>query len=726
MDRDVHRSATGVFRVVSVALSAAGLSPGEVGVGIMITHNPLHGSGQADFPHPALALGDNAHAAQGLGMTDDRYGQPAVDKAPHAIPKDAAILATPRQRTMPEPSHLESKKSQRRVVHGHPIIPEVSTHHRLQPLALFGDGFMHAPLKLGFHRVQLRLQPFADRLPQHRVHSVAPLLHADMREAEKAECLGLPFSTPLPVVDRKRTKFQQPRFLGMQCQVELPHSLGEFRPELFGIRFALESNHDIVSESHHDDITVRPLSTPRLDPQVEHIMKIDVRQKRRCTSALRRSFPHPYSFPILQHAGVQPLLDQPHDAPICNPVLDELHQPFVGTPIEKTFNVKIEHPVHFSRQQSRVERIQRLMLASPWPEPVRKTEKIRFVYGVHHLDRCTLDDFVFQRCHSERSLPPVGLGDIHPTHRLRSVRSSLQPFGKVLEIPLQLLAVVPPRLPVHTRRRFPLQTEVSHAQRFQFVDVVQECCEPQLLILLRSLTYPLQLTGRVFPARCPGRVLLWQVPFGQPPSLHPLRRRLSGLVRGLLRYYRAVRLPRSVRHRRASLDFPMRPEATAALGGRGISRFPREVSAYVHGVSDRAGLWHTSRYRCTRWGLPLLLTASASRSEFLTRLNTRPARSPVNASTPPLRAAPHDSGPMWVADPLSYDFFIHYTSPVLTGAQGELNMSTTLSPTADPKEFLRDIAVDLPGRLPIARYAPIPLRLIVGFGFMEHGLAKLS
>jgi len=177
-------------------------------------------------------------------------------------------------------------------------------------------------------------------------------------------------------------------------------------------------------------------------------------------------------------------------------------------------------------------------------------------------------------------------------------------------------------------------------------------------------SYPLQRTRRVSPARCPGRVLLRQVPFGQTPSLRPLRNRLPGVVRGLPRYSGSVRLPRSVRHRRTSLDFPMRPKATAALGSPGISRFPNEVSAYVHGVSDRAGLKYTSRYRCTRWGLPHLLTASASRSEFLTRLNTRPVRSPVNASTPPLRAAPHDSGPMWVANPLSYDFCIHYTSPV--------------------------------------------------------------
>ena len=53
-------------------------------------------------------------------------------------------------------------------------------------------------------------------------------------------------------------------------------------------------------------------------------------------------------------------------------------------------------------------------------------------------------------------------------------------------------------------------------------------------------------------------------------------------------------------------------------------------------------------------------------------------------------------------------------------------MNTILSLAANFKECLQDIAFDLPGRFPIARWVPIPLRLIVGFGFMEHGFAKLS
>jgi RHS repeat-associated protein len=57
------------------------------------------------------------------------------------------------------------------------------------------------------------------------------------------------------------------------------------------------------------------------------------------------------------HAGVQPFLDEPHDAPVRTPVLDELHQPPVVDGIEEPTDVQVEHPVHLPRQQARVERV---------------------------------------------------------------------------------------------------------------------------------------------------------------------------------------------------------------------------------------------------------------------------------------------------------------------------------------------------------------------------------
>src|SRR5437867_492378 len=390
----------------------------------MVTHNPLYGSGQAGLPHPALTSGDNAYAAQGIRMTSAGGRQPAVDQAPHPVPKHSGFLAAPQERAMPEPTYLEPKRVQRRAVGRHSVITNVSTHDRPQPLAHFRDGVMHASFEFGLHLAQLRLQPFANRLSQNREPSITPLLPTDVGKAEEVERLRFPFSALLPVFGRERSELQQ------------------------------------------------------------------------------------------QHRN------------------------------------------------------------------------------------------------SERSFPPVALVDVRPTHRLGPIRSSLQPMGEILEIILESLAVVPPCLSVHTGRGFLLQTEVGHAQRFQVVDVVEKRREPRFLILTCCLTYPLQRTGRVRPARCPGRVLLLRVPFGQTASLRPLRRRLPSLVRGLRRYYWSVRLPVFVHHRRASLDFPMRPQTSAVCGERGISRFPCEVLPYVHGGCDRAGARGTSRYRRLGWRLPLLLTAS--------------------------------------------------------------------------------------------------------------------
>jgi hypothetical protein len=303
----------------------------------MVTHDPLHGSGRAEFPHPALTSGTNAEALQRIGMIDAQWRKPAVNEAPHTVPAHTAVLATSRQRAMPEPAHLRPEQKERRHVHRDRVVTHMASNYGAQPLAYCRDGLMHAPLDFTFDFAQLGLQPSMYRLPQHCEPSAARL-PTDMGEAEKVEGFRLPFTSLLAVSGRKAAELHQAGFLGMQLQSELAHTLREFCPEAFGIRLVLKSEHDIIGEADNNHVALRLFLTPRPDPEVEYIMEVDVGQQRRSTATLRRPLFHLYPFPIFQHARVQPFLDEPRYAPVCDPVLDKLDQPFVGDGIERTLD----------------------------------------------------------------------------------------------------------------------------------------------------------------------------------------------------------------------------------------------------------------------------------------------------------------------------------------------------------------------------------------------------
>ena len=54
-----------------------------------------------------------------------------------------------------------------------------------------------------------------------------------------------------------------------------------------------------------------------------------------------------------------------------------------------------------------------------------------------------------------------------------------------------------------------------------------------------------------------------------------------------------------------------------------------------------------------------------------------------------------------------------------------LNMESP-NHSGEHREMRRKFSFELSDRFPIARWVPISLRLMVGYGFMEHGFAKLS
>jgi hypothetical protein len=103
-------------------------------------------------------------------------------------------------------------------------------------------------------------------------------------------------------------------------------------------------------------------------------------------------------------------------------------------------------------------------------------------------------------------------------------------------------------------------------------------------------------------------------------------------------------------------------------GVDGTSRFSRVKFPCMPGVFDRAESDGCSHFAFA--GVAFRTLEQRRHSDFrpLSRLNTLPACSPVNASRAALRLPAHDSGPGWLATPYLFDSCIRDFTPVYPGA----------------------------------------------------------
>src|SRR5881409_241208 len=117
------RGRSGSLLLLRVTLSFTAprrFAPALVGVGIRVAPNPLHRSGQAALPHPALALGDDGKAHVRVGMTDASGWKPASDITRHPLPGQVMDLAASLEDAPPQPANRHAEAAERATVARHP------------------------------------------------------------------------------------------------------------------------------------------------------------------------------------------------------------------------------------------------------------------------------------------------------------------------------------------------------------------------------------------------------------------------------------------------------------------------------------------------------------------------------------------------------------------------------------------------------------------------------
>src|SRR6204780_3153108 len=159
------------------------------------------------------------------------------------------------------------------------MVTVIPTDHTLQPCAHRVDRLMHPLPQLRLNGIKRGAHPL--RYGFTPCNEMAFRCHRTVvRESKEREGLWFSFPTLLPINLRETTKLDQSRLLRMEFQREACQPFPKLSQKSLGVFALLKADHQIVSVANNYHLSARSLPAPCLNPQVEHIVQIHVRQKR--------------------------------------------------------------------------------------------------------------------------------------------------------------------------------------------------------------------------------------------------------------------------------------------------------------------------------------------------------------------------------------------------------------------------------------------------------------
>jgi len=195
--------------------------------------------------------------------------------------------------------------------------------------------------------------------------------------------------------------------------------------------------------------------------------------------------------PILLHAGVEPLADEPVNHSIAYPQAEHVPQVPTVDRVEELLDVDLHDPAAAHLHRRVAQRRQRAVRGAFRPETMRAVQKILLVHSVQHHRHRPLKDLILEGRNAKRTRPPVTLRDVHPPHGRCAVRPRLGAVEQRLEIFLQFRCVLFRALPVDALRSVLAGASVRLPQPVH-VDVVGQRLQHHVGCLLGQLRYPFE------------------------------------------------------------------------------------------------------------------------------------------------------------------------------------------------------------------------------------------
>src|SRR5215813_1069524 len=261
----------------------------------------------------------------------------------------------------------------------------------------------------------------------HHRERASAVRSAYVRESQEVERLG-----SRAVFRRghggEASEEQQPRFLVGQYQVESRQSLPQVSVEALRVPPVLERRHKIIGKPNQVRLPSHRPPHSLLEPEVEHIVQIDVGEDGAERTALRRARLRTDDDPVLHDAGPEPFTNQAQNDAVRNAVRDHPPQPLMVDVVEVSVDVGFVEVPRFFRDQRGSQGTQRVVRAALRPKSIRAVQKVRLEHRFQDARDRTLNQPVLDCGNAQWSRSDLArpFRNLHPPDGWRPIGPGFQ------------------------------------------------------------------------------------------------------------------------------------------------------------------------------------------------------------------------------------------------------------------------------------------------------------